>query len=237
MDNEEKSYIQSLLDKVYIPVSIDGSTELSEFSPKVWALIDFLRKQESQGFSGLIFARTRADVAVLSHILTVHVPSFAVSTFVGVSSFTGRKNTIGELVDVKNQKGTLDDLRQGVKNLIITTSALEEGIDVSSCSVVICFEKPPNLKSFIQRRGRARRSNSKYVILLEYESEDDVLTNWDMLEAGMRKLYEDDMRLVHEMQTFEASEDGERTLSIESTGYAFLSVVEYLVALFVTYTY
>lgn len=223
-----------------MPIPIDEAGELSELSPKVWTLIEFLRKQESKGFSGLIFARTRADVAVLSHILTMHVPSFAISTFVGASSFTGRKNSIGELVDVKNQKDTLDHLRQGMKNLIITTNALEEGIDVSSCSVVICFEKPPNLKSFIQRRGRARRSDSKYVIMFERVLGDEILTTWNMLEAEMRALYEDDMRRVHEMQKLEASEDEdskERTLSIESTGYACPSILEYLVGLLVTYLY
>ena len=55
------------------------------------------------------------------------------------------------------QTETLDDLRSGAKNLIISTSICREGIDIGACNIVICFEKPPNLKSFIQRRGRLGR--------------------------------------------------------------------------------
>ena len=136
-------------------------------TPKVRALVQCLQSMDSKTFSGLIFVRTRAEVAVLSHILSIQAPWFKVATFVGESSFSGRRNTIGELADLKNQKGTLDDLRLARKNLVVTTNALEEGIDVSACNVVICFDKPPNLKSFIQRRGRARRAASKYVIMFE----------------------------------------------------------------------
>lgn len=225
MESEEKNYLRELLSDVHIPVQGNVLGEISRLSPKVSALIDFLRAQESEGFSGLVFARTRAEVAVLSNLLSVHIPSFAISTFVGASSFSGRKNTIGELIDVRNQKDTLDDLRYGRKNLIVTTNALEEGIDVSRCSVVVCFERPPNLKSFIQRRGRARKSNSKYVIMFECGPQSEIVSTWTALEAEMRELYEDDMRHVHELQKLEAFEDEdlrERTLTIESTGYVIL---------------
>jgi ERCC4-related helicase len=50
----------------------------------------------------------------------------------------------------------LNDFQQRRKNLIISTNVLEEGIDITACYMVICFNKPPNLKSFVQRRGRAR---------------------------------------------------------------------------------
>lgn len=201
-------------------------------------LINFLNRQGSgaASFSGLIFVRTRADVAVLSQLLSFHSPAFAVSTFVGASSFSGRKNTIGELADIKNQKDTLDDLRYGRKNLIVTTNALEEGIDVSRCSVVICFDKPPNLKSFIQRRGRARKSNSKYVLMFENGPESGVVYSWTALEAEMRKLYEDDLRQVQELQKLEALENEdseERTLTVNSTGYVTIhsSVLAYSITI------
>ena len=71
-------------------------------TPKVYMLFDFIRKEEPENFSGLVFIQIRAEVAVLSHLLAVNIPSFAISIFVGVSSFSGRKGTIGELADVKN---------------------------------------------------------------------------------------------------------------------------------------
>lgn len=239
-ENEEKIYLQQRLSKVQIPVQENLLGESPRLSPKVRILIDFLRNQEHASLSGLIFVRTRADVAVLSHLLSVHTPFLAISTFVGASSFSGRKSTIGELVDVRNQRDTLDDLRYGRKNLIVTTNALEEGIDVSTCSVVTCFDKPPNLKSFIQRRGRARKSDSKYVMMFESGPESEIVSTWTALEAEMRKLYEDDMRQVHELQRLEDLEDedlGGRTLAIEATGYVNRRVLGSLVAVFVAHTW
>ena len=83
------------------------------------ALIEFLKMEDSATFAGLVFVQTRAEVAVLSQVLMLHplTCSFAVSTFVGESGHSSRKTVLGELVDVRNQKTTLDDLRQGVKTL------------------------------------------------------------------------------------------------------------------------
>ena len=191
-------------------------------TPKVQSLMNFLEAIGTAKFSGLVFVQTRAEVAVLSQILSMHtrMHSLAVSTFVGASGFSSRKSQMSELVDVKNQSQTLDDLREGRKNLIITTNALEEGIDVSACNVVICFDKPPNLKSFIQRRGRARMSTSKYVIMFEDGGDSRALSTWHELEAEMKQTYMDEMRRLHEIDNLEnMEEEGERSLLVEKTGY------------------
>ena len=125
---------------------------------------------------------------------------------------------MGELVDVKNQIDTLDNLRQGSKNLIIATSVLEEGIDVSACNVVICFERPPNLKAFIQRRGRARKSRSKYVLMFPDTDSMSQLSTWQQLEDEMRQRYMDEMRQIEQLQELEVAETGRREFNIESTG-------------------
>lgn len=167
LEDTEKIYLRRKLAEVADCERECCPLESHHTTPKVRALAQCLQAMDSTTFSGLIFVRTRAEVAVLSHILSIQAPWFKVATFVGESSFSGRRNNIGDLADPKNQKGTLDDLRLARKNLVVTTNALEEGIDVSACNVVICFDQPPNLKSFIQRRGRARRSESKYVIMFE----------------------------------------------------------------------
>ena len=90
-----------------------GSLESHHTTHKVQAFIQCLREMKAKKFSGLIFVRTRAEVAVLSQIISIQVPWFRVATFVGESGFSGRRNTFGELADIQNQKGTLDDLRLG----------------------------------------------------------------------------------------------------------------------------
>ena len=126
---------------------------------------------------------------------------------------------MGELVDIKNQTDTLDHLRQGSKNLVIATSVLEEGIDVSACNFVICFEKPPNLKAFIQRRGRARKSKSKYVIMFPATDNMFQLSTWQQLEDEMRQRYMDEMRQVEQLRQMEEVDSGRREIYVETTGY------------------
>ena len=223
LESEEKVYLQKKLSDVVLPQQ-DGNcpSVYSSISPKVQTLIDYLRREDSADFSGLIFIKTRAEVAVLSHLLSIHTPSFEISTFVGASNFSGRKGSIGELADVKNQKTTLDDLRHGRKNLIVTTNALEEGIDVSRCRLVICFDRPPNLKSFVQRRGRARKSNSKYVIMFADDSDSELAAGWTALEIQMREIYMDHKRQLQEIHEEEEIDEetplGQESLHVESTG-------------------
>lgn len=220
LTDPEKLYLRRKFAEVVVFEREGCPLESHHTTPKVQALIQCLRKMDSSTFAGLIFVRTRAEVAVLSHILSIQAPRFKVATFVGESGFSGRRNTVSDLADLKTQKGTLDDLRLGRKNLIVTTNALEEGIDVSACNVVICFDRPPNLKSFIQRRGRARRAASKYVIMFEDNGlQSSAIWTWHELEEDMRRTYMDELRLLQNIQRLESVEEtADRELSVRSSG-------------------
>ncbi|KAL8863288.1 MAG: hypothetical protein Q9178_000663 [Gyalolechia marmorata] len=215
LNDAEKTYLERCLSNLLSCISDEAVPGLNSecLSTKVLRLIDFLVAEQMPEFTGgLIFVRTRAEVAVLSEILSTH-PSvkgfYTVSTFVGESSSAKRKTNIAELVDVRSQVTTLDDLRFGRKNLVVTTSALEEGIDVSACNVVVCFDKPPNLKSLIQRRGRARKSESKFALMLADHDDPSTISTWHELEVAMRKLYEDDMRGLRNLEALETIDEGE----------------------------
>ena len=52
-------------------------------------------------------------------------------------------------------------------NLLVATSVAEEGLDIRTCSLVVRFDLPETLSSYIQSRGRARMQKSLYVLLLE----------------------------------------------------------------------
>ena len=220
LEDSEKSYLRRKIAEVAVFEQEAGQLESYHTTSKVMALVQCLRKFDSTTLSGIIFVRTRAEVAVLSHILSIQTPCHKVATFVGESGYSGRRNTLGDLADLKNQNGTLDDLRLGRKNLIVTTNALEEGIDVSACNVVICFDKPPNLKSFIQRRGRARRAASKYFIMFEDDGgQMNAISTWRELEEEMKKTCMDEMRLVQTIQRQESVEEvTDRELLVQSSG-------------------
>ncbi|KAI9718250.1 MAG: hypothetical protein M1812_004240 [Candelaria pacifica] len=224
LTNDEKKYLSRVLHQVEIG---EGSLDLSIcgplLSPKAELLIDLLVDESVPQFAGLVFVEQRATVAVLSHIISIHPRTrhlLECGTFVGTSMNVKRTaNNIGDLLELRHQKETLDDLRSGRKNLIITTNVLEEGIDVSACHIVISFDKPANLKSFIQRRGRARKEQSKFVLMLPHHDVSTSIEEWSGLEAEMIRTYQDDMRRVEAMQQREAiDEDAARSFFVESTG-------------------
>ncbi|KAL6217730.1 hypothetical protein ACLB2K_010947 [Fragaria x ananassa] len=52
-------------------------------------------------------------------------------------------------------------------NLLFATDVVEEGIHVQNCSYVIRFDLPKTVRSYVQSRGRARKDDSQFIIMLE----------------------------------------------------------------------
>lgn len=81
---------------------------------------------------------------------------------------------------------------------------------------MICFQKPANLKSFVQQRGRARHQDSKLILLLD--SLENKVSEWQKLELDMKKLYEDEMRSLQAVLLVEDAETNSgQTFRVEST--------------------
>ena len=51
---------------------------------------------------------------------------------------------------------TIRNFKDNKINVLIATSVIEEGLDISTCNVVISINEILNVKSFIQTKGRAR---------------------------------------------------------------------------------
>lgn len=78
---------------------------------------------------------------------------------------------------------------------------------------------PKNLKSFIQRRGRARKQESKYFIFYPQYGNFRAPSTWESLEEEMKKAYLDDLRRVKEAENKELIEESsERSYKVPSTG-------------------
>ena len=221
----EKHYLLEILERLpYLGIEPPRPLSLDHISQKVVALIKVLvaEIQRSPQFTGLVFVEQRVWVATLAEILTIHPSTkdlFRVGTYVGASNSSKRKVDIASFAEPKNQQTTLEDFRAGTTNLILATSVLEEGIDVSNCHLVICFERPKNLKSFVQRRGRARKQESKYFIFIPDTGIARSSESWQSLEMAMRAAYENDMREVERAELREQdNECAERFLEIPGTG-------------------
>ena len=226
--DEEKSRLYSILQALHRADDQETNKfgeinmSLDHISPKAQALIDVLVSEFCSDFTGLVFVEQRVWIAALAEILATHPETkwrFNIGTFVGTSNTTSRRSNLADLAELQNTSETLDDFKAGKKNLILATSVLEEGIDISSCNLVICFERPKNLKSFIQRRGRARKEKSKYVILVPESSDLHSPELWLELEEEMKRVYLDDLREVTSAEEKEMiSEDASMVYEVPSTG-------------------
>ena len=54
----------------------------------------------------------------------------------------------------KQQEDVLRKFRQREYNLLVTTSVLEEGVDVPKCNLIVRFSEPHNYRSYIQSKVR-----------------------------------------------------------------------------------
>ncbi|KAI3140437.1 hypothetical protein CBS147326_2138 [Penicillium roqueforti] len=218
LDQRERIYLLELLLTMPTPVAAE---ENNHVSIKLEILLNYLEKMDRPGFSGLLFVKQRATVSVLARILSLHPKTrdrFQCAAYVGWASDKNRKGCLGDLLHRDMQRNTLDEFKAGRKNLIVATDVLEEGIDVSACSLVICYDKPANLKSFVQRRGRARHRESTYAVMISNEDELLSLQKWQELEQAMIKAYQDDERQRREAYAIEDTEEHvNETLWVEKT--------------------
>ncbi|KAJ5691807.1 hypothetical protein N7462_001230 [Penicillium macrosclerotiorum] len=208
LDRAERVYLLELL--LGMPVPADNEAESFHISPKLEVLLAFLDKMDRPKFSGLIFVRRRVTVSVLARLLSLHPATkdrFRCAPYVGWSSNSSRKDYLGDLLTRDMQRDTLSEFKAGRRNLIIATDVLEEGLDVSSCSLVICYDKPSNLKSFVQRRGRARHQQSTYAIVMSTEDHSLDFYKWEQLERTMIEAYQNDERVRQKALELERIEE------------------------------
>jgi endoribonuclease Dicer len=72
-------------------------------------------------------------------------------------------------------------------NLLVATKVGEEGLDIQTCCLVIRYDLPETVTSFIQSRGRARMPQSEYAFLVDSgnEKEMDLIENFKVNEDRM----------------------------------------------------
>jgi ERCC4-related helicase len=198
---------------------VDHPDSLSDKAAK---LVDLIGKQ-GLDTTGVIFVKERVVVSVLFQILSTHPQTaerFKFATFVGCSNNMKRKAGIHELLDLESQNKSLEAFRVKQKHIIIATDVLEEGIDVAACNLVICFDPPQNLKSFIQRRGRARKKQSRFVIMQPCTSKKTKTDRWIQLEEQVSRLCQDEKRARETVLSVEDQDENlDLVLHDRSTGY------------------
>ncbi|KAL8497779.1 hypothetical protein ACS0TY_021203 [Phlomoides rotata] len=184
------------------------------FSSKLLRLIRILSNFRLQpDMKCIIFVNRIVIARSLTFILRnlKLLSSWKCDFLVGVhSGLTSRKNT-----DIILQK-----FRSGELNLLVATKVGEEGLDIQTCCLVIRFDLPETVASFIQSRGRARMLQSVYAFLVDRDnpSELDLIELFEKDEAQMNA--EISSRTSHvQITDFE-----EKTYKVDSTSATISSV-------------
>ena len=175
---------------------------------KVQVLLECLREQlvgvrgagserKKGKMLGIVFVERRMTALLLKRMLnlvtpTNHLADIRCDYIVGhnaMKNFTTIRRE--SQMSVKKQDDVLKKFRKEKINLLIATSVVEEGIDVPRCNLVIRFDFPPNLRSYIQSKGRARAKPSKYILMIEDQKESKAMSDlagYQIVERELRTL-------------------------------------------------
>lgn len=93
-------------------------------------------------------------------------------------------------MNVKQQKRVLEDIKQFKFQVVIATSVAEEGVDWPECERVISLYPPSTVTALVQMRGRARKKNSKFIVLCSSLEEQAKLQDIMSREQNMIKATE-----------------------------------------------
>ncbi|KAA0003468.1 MAG: DEAD/DEAH box helicase, partial [Thermoplasmata archaeon] len=119
---------------------------------------------------------------------------------INATKFIGQAKGTGNGMSQDSQKKTLDAFREGIYNVLISTSIGEEGIDIPSTSLVLFYEPVPSAIRSIQRKGRTARDGlpGEVKILIMKSSRDEAYY-WSSVRKE-KKMYEHIYRLKKELE-------------------------------------
>ncbi|CAG5028452.1 unnamed protein product, partial [Parnassius apollo] len=147
---------------------------LNEYNPNVFQTDAPLKVNLSRKpLSAIIFTKKRFTAKVLFNLLkdVINVNpqtfGFLKHDFIVGFNVNPYNNTREQYFTKKqSQQGLLKFANKDL-NCLISTSVIEEGIDIPQCLLVLRFDPPLEYRSYIQSKGRARNPESAFVILVE----------------------------------------------------------------------
>lgn len=152
----------------------DPRVVLTNSTNQIQKLLIFLKdhlskmKADNQKVKCLVFVQRRISAKILCNIIRRFANGRA-DMDLKVDFMVGNNSRMPESIEThlqnRNNSKVLDKFRRGEIDMIITTSVLEEGIDVQDCNLIIAFDTPLHYRAYVQMKGRARLRTSMYVIM------------------------------------------------------------------------
>lgn len=143
-------------------------------SDKILKLIKIFREypqKSNEELCAIIFTKRRFTAKILYHILdglgnTPEFKHIKCDYMVGYNN-NPYNSTRETLFLTKKNKQVIDAFKNKEINVIVSSSVLEEGVDVQKCTLVIRYDLPEDYRGYIQSKGRARHKTSLYYMMVE----------------------------------------------------------------------
>ena len=132
----------------------------------------------------------------LSNYLKEKFPEKKCEEIIGVNKRNKKTNcTLAPTISLNKLNQVVKDFNDNNFDILIGTSAIEEGLDIQSCNAVISLVEIQTPKSYIQMKGRARKSKSKFIIF-SYDIDETFKKIKKFLEIGikMKELFNDEIK-------------------------------------------
>jgi ATP-dependent DNA helicase MPH1 len=109
----------------------------------------------------MIFASYRDSTEEICRVLKRNEPMIRPHVFVGQAASNG-----SEGMDQRRQNAVIQDFKSGKYNTLVATSIGEEGLDIGTVDLIICYDSSSSPIRMLQRIGRTGRKRLGRVVLL-----------------------------------------------------------------------
>ena len=132
---------------------------------------------------------------ILSEYLSNNHPNIKCKEIIGLNRRKTNKGTIlTQSTTLNEMNKTISDFNNNAINILIGTSAVEEGLDIQTCNGVMVFVELMTAKSYIQMKGRARTKNSKfYLFTNSVENTVKRINDFIEIKNKMKEFFKDDI--------------------------------------------
>ncbi|MBY9000124.1 MAG: DEAD/DEAH box helicase family protein [Candidatus Heimdallarchaeota archaeon] len=156
---------------------VEAVHKLSEekiIHPKIERLKEVIVEEVTRNDNNriLIFSHFRATAKIISEEIN-KIDGINAHWFVGQSSMKGDKG-----LSQKKQIEIMQEFRDGIYNVLVSTSVAEEGLDIGECELVVFYDAVPSAIRLIQRKGRTGRRKEGKVVMLIAEGTRDETYMW-----------------------------------------------------------
>ena len=145
--------------------------------PKIGKVLELVQRVK-EGERAIIFASYRDTVdQIYSELMK---KGLRAGYLIGKSGEGGQSQ--------KQQLKSLEQLREGVYDILVATQVGEEGLDVAECNMVVFYDSVPSAIRFVQRKGRTgRRSAGQISVLITKGTRDEAYYWLSRRRAGDAK--------------------------------------------------